>query len=325
MRLYNPSRRDLLRLTAMAPAVALGAASPVRAALGAPTGGQAPGWFRFSLGDLRVTIVSDGNMLTPVNAMAVNAPDNDVIAFLQAHRLSTEINYAHTNHVIVENGTDTVLIDVGSGSRFQPSTGRLMDNLAKAGIDADAITHIALTHAHPDHVWGLRDDFDELVLPDASYFIGQSEFENWNAPGLADRLEGTLQQFAVGAVNSLAVAEPNLTLVNDGHQIIDGVTMINTPGHTAGHMGLLIESGAERMLVLGDSAAHAYISFERPDWVQGIDEDDAMTIATRRRLFDWAAADGIAVAGYHFPFPGVGHVMKDGDAYRFLPALWNWG
>jgi len=323
MRLYQPTRRDLIRLAALTPALALPRLA--RAELSPPMGGQAPGWFRFSLGELRITIVSDGNLLLPASVMAINAPEGELAAFLQAHKQSSETNYAHTNHVIIENGSETVLVDVGSGSRFQPSSGRLMGNLAKAGIDADAITHVALTHAHPDHVWGLRDDFDELVLPDASYFIGRAEYENWHAPGLVDRVDDTLQQFVVGAINSLEVAEPALTLVEDGHSVIDGVTMIDTAGHTKGHMGIMVESGGNKLLVLGDAAANAFVSFERPDWVQQIDEDPEAVVATRRRLFDWADAEGIALAGYHLPFPGVGHVMKIDDAYRFIPALWNWG
>jgi len=60
-------------------------------------------------------------------------------------------------------------------------------------------------------------------------------------------------------------------------------------------------------------------------WRAGFDQDGPMASATRLRLLDMAATDGIAVLGYHFPFPGVGHVMRMGDAYRFVPALWTWG
>lgn len=323
MTLYTPTRRELLRLAAMTPTFAL--PSLLRAEISPPRGGQAPGWFRFSLGDLDITIVSDGNITQAINGLAVNASDEEVAAFLAAHRLDADVNYAHTNHVIIQNGTDTVLVDVGSGSWFQPSAGRLMGNLEAAGIDANAITHVALTHGHPDHIWGLRDDFDELILPDAAYFIGQTEYDHWTAPGLVDRVDEAMQQFVVGAVNSLEVVEPSLALVTDGTAIIDGVTMIDTPGHTAGHMGLLVESAGQKLLVLGDSIAHAYISFERPDWTPGIDELPDIAVAMRRKLMDWAAADNIALAGYHFPFPGVGQVVKDGDIYRFIPALWNWG
>lgn len=323
MQFFTPTRRDLLRLAALTPTFALPQA--LRAELSPPRGGQAPGWFRFSLGGLDITIVSDGNISQPANGLAVNAPEGALAAFLAAHRLAADVNYAHTNHVVIQNGTDTLLVDVGSGSRFQASAGRLLGNLVAAGIDADSISHVALTHAHPDHIWGLRDDFDELVLPEAAYFMGQSEYENWTAPGLVNRVEESFQQFVVGAVNSLEVVEPSLSLVGDGAVLIEGVSMIDTPGHTAGHMGLYVENAGQKLLVLGDSIAHAYISFERPDWTPGIDELPEAAIAMRRKLLDWAADENIALAGYHFPFPGVGHVLKEGDSYRFIPALWNWG
>ncbi|MEX0969171.1 MAG: MBL fold metallo-hydrolase [Paracoccaceae bacterium] len=323
MTIYSPTRRDLIRLAALTPALAI--PGMLRAELAPPRGGQAAGWFRFSLGALDITIVSDGNINQPANGLAVNAPDGELAAFLAAHRLAADVNYAHTNHVLIQNGTDTLLVDVGSGSRFQSGAGRLMGNLAAAGIDTGAVTHVALTHAHPDHIWGLRDDFDELILPDAAYFMGRAEYENWTAPGLVNRVDETMQQFVVGAVNSLEVVEPLLSLVGDGAALINGVTMIDTPGHTAGHMGLYVESDGQKLLVLGDSIAHAYISFERPDWTPGVDALPDIAVAMRRKLMDWAAAENIALAGYHFPFPGVGHVLKEGDAYRFLPALWNWG
>jgi glyoxylase-like metal-dependent hydrolase (beta-lactamase superfamily II) len=323
MRLYQPTRRDLIRLAALSPALALPRFA--RAELSGPVGGQAPGYFKFSLGDLRITIASDGNLVNPASAMAANAPEGELAAFLQVHRLSADSNYAHTNHVIIQSADQTLLVDAGSGTRFQASAGRLMQNLDAAGIAPEDIDLVALTHCHPDHVWGLRDDFDELFLPDAQYFLGQAEYDHWTAPDLVETITPGFETFVVGAVNSLEVVEPSLSLVADGHTVMEGVTMIDTPGHTVGHMGLYVENNGHKLLVLGDAIAHAFVSFERPDWVQQIDEDPEATIATRRRLLDWAAAEGIALAGYHFPFPGVGHVMKDGDAYRFVPALWDWG
>ena len=104
-----------------------------------------------------------------------------------------------------------------------------------------------------------------------------------------------------------------------------GLRVIATPGHTPGHLSVVIESAGQQFMALGDSMNHAYMNFAKPDWYNGFDMDGAQTVATRRRLLDMAAADRIAVLGYHFPFPGVGHVMRDGDAYRFVPALWQFG
>lgn len=318
--MIRPSRRDILKLAAAAPAFALPA--PLQA-LGLPGAGQ-PAHFRFTLGDMKVTILSDGFISQPVSAVGVNADPAEVVAFLEAHRQSVETVYSHTNHVLVETGEARVLVDVGSGSRFLNSTGRLMRNLEAAGIDPGTITHVVITHAHPDHIWGIRDDFDEPIFPDATYFVGEAEHGYWAQDGLVDRVAPEAQQFVVGAVNSLNAEGLEWTMVRDGSEIVPGVSVLDTPGHTPGHVSLHFESNGERMIALGDAMRHALVDFERPAWVGGVDMDPDRTVMTRLGLLDMAAADGIAVVGYHFPFPGVGHVMREAGAYRFVPALWQW-
>ena len=321
MTLLKPTRRDLLKMAAAAPAFAMPAA--VRAELGAPEGGN-PGHFRFSVGDARVTVVSDGYFRLPTGGLGVNADPEEVQAFLKRHFLSPDLGYSHTNHLYVEIGDAKVLVDVGSGSRFMMETaGRLMRNLDAAGIDPYGVTHVVITHAHPDHVWGIRDDFDEALIPDAEYLMGEAEHVFWMQDGLVDQVDAEMQQFVVGAVNSIETDGVEWTLVQDGHEVVPGLTMFDTPGHTPGHMSLRVDSGDQSLIALGDSMSHAYTNFAHPEWYNGFDADGDQTVATRKRLLDMAAEDRIAVLGYHFPFPGVGHVQRDGDAYRFVPALWQ--
>jgi len=320
MTVLKPTRRDLLKMAAAAPAFAMPAA--VRAELGVPQG-ENPSHFRFSVGDARITIVSDGFFRLPTSGLGVNADPAEVQAFLKRHFLSPELGYSHTNHLYVEIGDAKVLVDVGSGNRFMETTGRLMSNLDAAGIDPFGITHVVITHAHPDHIWGIRDDFDEALLPDAEYLLGEAEHGYWMQDGLVDRVPAEDQQFVLGAVNSINVEGAEWTLVQDGHEVVPGLTMIDTPGHTPGHMSLRVDSGDKSLIALGDSMSHAYTNFAHPDWYNGFDADGDQTVATRKRLLDMAAEDGIAILGYHFPFPGVGHVQRDGDRYRFIPALWQ--
>lgn len=321
MSLLKPTRRDLLKLAAAMPAFALPA--PLMA-LGAPAGPNAP-YFRFTIGDFKITIVSDGHLGLPTTGLGVNTDPEEVQEFLRAHRLSTSEHYSHTNHVVVETGDATILVDVGSGDRFLPTAGELLSNLETAGIDTGAITHVVITHAHPDHVWGIRDEFDEPIFPDAEYIIGATEYDWWMQDDLVNTVPTEMQQFVVGAVNSLTADGLEWTMAQDGHEVAPGVRLIFTPGHTLGHMSLHLESGGKQLIALGDSMSHAYISMERPEWVSGFDQDPETTVATRKRLLDMCATDEIAVVGYHFPFPGVGHVMQQGDAYRFVPAIWRWG
>ncbi|MFW2541121.1 MBL fold metallo-hydrolase [Primorskyibacter sp. 2E107] len=321
MTVLKPTRREILSMAAAAPALTLPVVA--RAELTAPAAGN-PSHFSFTLGEAKLTVVSDGRLEVPANGLGVNADPEAVKAFLSDYFLSTETNYSHTNHIVIELGDATVLVDVGSGSRFLPTAGELMKNLESAGISPASITHVVITHAHPDHIWGVRDDFDEAILPDAAYFLGQVERDFWMQDGLAASMPPDMQQFVVGAVNSINVEGADWTLLSHEQEVAPGVRVIDTPGHTPGHLAVVVESGGQQLIALGDSMNHAYMSFAQPGWYNNFDMDGDQTVTTRKRLLDMAATDRMAVLGYHFPFPGVGHVRKAGDAYQFVPALWQW-
>lgn len=326
MTLIRPDRRDILRLIgAGAGMMGTGLAAlpaAARSFLGGPVAGN-PAHFNFTLGKARLSVVSDGWFAQPMSAQAINAPEAEKAAFIAAHYLDPEANYAHTNHLYVELGDARVLVDVGGGNRFFPTEGRLMGNLEAAGIDAQAITHVVITHAHPDHIWGIRDDFDEPLIADAEYIIGAREHGYWLQDGLIDRVGAEGQQFVAGAVNSLNADGVEWVLAGAGHEVAPGIRLIDTPGHTPGHMSLVVESEGKQLIALGDCLRHAVMDFARPDWVGSVDLDPVETTATRRRVLDMAAADEMAVLGYHFPFPGLGHVVARGAAWEFVPALWR--
>jgi glyoxylase-like metal-dependent hydrolase (beta-lactamase superfamily II) len=324
MSLIRPTRRDVMKLAASAPALALPAALPqaARANVGPPAG-ENPALFRFTLGQARLTILSDGYFTLPAASLGINANEADVRAFLEQYFQSTEVSYAHTNHLLIELGDAKVLVDVGSGARFMPTTGLLGRHLEQAGLELSDITHVALTHAHPDHIWGVRDDFDEPMFADAAHFIAETEYAYWMQDGLVNQVRPDMQQFVVGAVNSLTTEGLEWTMVADGAEIAPGIRMIATPGHTPGHMSVLVESEGEQLIALGDSMSNAFTNFVHPTWYNGSDIDGDQTVTTRQRLLDMAAADRITLVGYHFPFPGVGHVLRTADAYQFVPALWQ--
>lgn len=322
MSVFRPSRREILTMAAAAPALTLPVAARSQM-LGAPALSN-PSHFSFTLGDATLTVVSDGRLEIPASGLGINADPEAVKAFLTDHFLSTETNYSHTNHLVVALGDAKVLVDVGSGNRFMPTAGKLMANLEGAGIDPASITHVAITHAHPDHIWGIRDDFDEALLPDAAYFLGQAERDFWMQDGLASSVASEMQQFVVGAVNSIEVDGAEWTLLSHDQEVAPGIRVIDTPGHTPGHLSVVVESDGQQLIALGDAMNHAYINFAHPDWVNNFDMDGTQTVTTRRRLLDMATTDRMAVLGYHFPFPGVGHVRRNGDTYQFIPALWQW-
>ncbi len=322
MPLFRPTRRDLLAYGAAAPALSLTASFPAHAEVG-PIGAANPGHARFALGQMQLTILSDGYFRRPVSTIAVNADPEARDAFLHDHFLPEDEGYSHTNHIVIDSGEARILVDVGSGDRFLPTTGRLMANLETAGIDPGSITHVIITHAHPDHIWGIRDGFDEAILPDIPYFIGAEERDFWMQEDLVNRVPAEMQQFVLGARNSIEVDGADWTLLTPDQEVVPGIRVIPTPGHTPGHMSVALESEGQQLLVLGDAMTNPYLDFAHPDWVNEADMDADQTIATRSRLLDMAATDRIAVLGYHFPFPGIGNVMRDGESYRFIPALWR--
>ncbi len=310
--MFKPSRRDMLRLAAAAPMLSM---PTLLSAQVTPTGAR----LSFGVGDMRLTVVSDGYFQIPTGGLGVNADPQAVREFLKSQNLPTDVTQSQTNHLLIERGADKILVDVGSGHRFFDTAGKLVGHLEDMGIGLEDITHVLTTHAHPDHIWGIRDEFDEPLFPEAAYYMGEAEHAYWLDDGLVDRVAPEAQQFVVGAINSINAEGVDWQLVQDGAEILPGIQMVATPGHTPGHMSVLLSDGDQGLLALGDCLTHATMNFAHPDWYNSSDTDGPTAVATRALLLDMAAADGIGLLGYHFPFPGVGRVEVAGDAYRFVP------
>jgi glyoxylase-like metal-dependent hydrolase (beta-lactamase superfamily II) len=223
---------------------------------------------------------------------------------------------------LVRTPDETILIDVGAGPHYMPGAGKLADNMDRAGIDRKSVTKVVLTHAHPDHLWGLLDDFDDTPLfPNASYVMSSAEFEFWMAEDVAARLPEDRRNFAPTARRNLTSIRNRLQLIAPGADIASGIRAIDTAGHTAGHIAVEIISGNETALVLADALMHPIISFAHSEWRPAADHHDPdRAIATRKHLLGRLAADKSLAIGFHLPFPGIGRVEIDGLAYRFVPA-----
>jgi glyoxylase-like metal-dependent hydrolase (beta-lactamase superfamily II) len=197
------------------------------------------------------------------------------------------------------------------------TAGKLTDALDAAGISPEKITKIIFTHAHPDHLWGTINDFDELNFPSAAYHIAEAEWNFWMAKDVLSKLPADRQGFAVGAQRHLEAAKAQLKTVKPGTELVAGINILSTPGHTPGHISLEVGTGNDAVVILGDALTHPVISFEHHDWQPATDQDPALAVATRKRLLDKLAGDKTRLIGYHLPMPGMGRVERKGNGFRF--------
>jgi len=277
--------------------------------------------FRRKLGAIEITVISDGVLIVPLSFQLPDTPMPEAAALLTAHGLPPDGMPSPTNVTLVKTGNELVLIDAGSGSNFQPTAGKLAENMEAAGLDPASVTKVVFTHCHADHLWGAIDDFDDSErFPKASYVISAPEWDFWTSPNTVTSVPDWLRGMAIGGARILKRLEGKIERRRAGDAVAPGLTYEATAGHTPGHMAVMAESGGERLLVIGDVLAHPAISFARPDWRFRSDFDADLAVTTRKRMLDRLVLDRLPLIGFHLPFPGHGIVEKSGSAYRFLPV-----
>ncbi|MCO4846788.1 MAG: MBL fold metallo-hydrolase [Yoonia sp.] len=271
-----------------------------------------------SLGSMQIDVLSDGNLVLPRNTTLNNLPADELSKILQKYDISGDQLTPDCNVTLIRDGDRVILFDVGSGPEFMASAGKLQDALAALDVDPFDVTHVVFTHAHPDHLWGLLDDFEDLVFPNATYMIGKSEWDYWIDPETVNNIGETRTTFAVGARRRLALIEDNITFFKDGEEVLPGIAARATFGHTPGHMAFHIAQGSNNLMVLGDCIGNHHVAFERPEWRSGSDQDGDLGAATRVALLEQVASENMSIIGYHMPYPGIGRAEKRGDSYIFV-------
>lgn len=272
-------------------------------------------------GDSELLVLSDGNLSLPSRLVLSDAIDQaEKEAFLAANNLDGSHFEPDCNLALWRTSDRLVLFDVGAGSNFMPSAGALLSDLESLEIDPADVTDVLFTHAHPDHLWGLIDDFDEIAFPQAAFYMNETEWDYWWDDNTINKLPEERKSFAVGAKNRLGILEDQINLFGYGDEVLPGIEAVDTHGHTPGHTSFALHQGSDSVLVLGDALTHPIISFQKASWPSGSDQDPEAGRATRLSLLDRLVQDKTRILGFHLPHPGLGSVEKSGAEFRYIGA-----
>ena len=282
---------------------------------------QIPGFYHRKIGDIVVTAISDGYLDGDVSVLRNIEPD-DANAMLKANFRPGRRTFV--NGFIVRSKGRTALIETGSGDYLMPTAGKLMQNVLAAGVDPKEIDTVILTHMHPDHSAGLTDMSDNSrYFPNAELVAHENEPKHWNDDGAMSRAEARAQKLYFQAAREQIAPYSNQSRWFQGdEEVFPGLTALRAHGHTPGHSCYMVESGGESLLIWGDIVHVPEIQTARPDVAIAFDTDMHAAIASRKRIFDMAATDGLLVAGMHLHFPAFSHLVRAGDGYRLMPEPW---
>ena len=287
-----------------------------------------PSRYALKIGEIDVLVVSDGVLPLPTVMLGHNATPADRAAWLQDMFLPKDAFDWALNAVMVRSGDKTILVDAGLGSDpdlHLPRAGQLIKRLEAAGIDLASVTDLVLTHMHMDHIGGLLvDGVKEKLRKDLRIHVAAAEVKFWEAPdfthtnmpqGFPDALRSAATQF-VKAYGS------QLRPFGEQHEIAPGVVVRRTGGHTPGHSVVRVASGGEALTFAGDAVFA--VGFDEPEWHNGFEHDPEEAARVRIRLLRELAATGELLVATHLPFPSVGRVARDGDAFRWVPVFWDY-
>lgn len=315
------TRRRVLA-SAVASAGALALPGSLRAKM--PMGqAQAPSFYRFKLGSAECTVVTDGQLpLGDPNAAFSNITKDEIARELRDNFLPASNAVLEQNILVVNFGDRVVLFDTGMGTDklFGDTTGRLPATLRQAGIDPANVDAVVMSHAHVDHCGGLVADDGSHNFPNAQYFLGKADFDYWTDDAAIPAAYPARAHFLNQARKNLLPVKERITFYKDGQEILPGITALSAPGHTVSHTIFMINSGRDQLCYIGDLAHHPVLLLERPRTQFAYDTDAAQSAESRVRMMGMFAANRVPILAYHFAWPGIGHVTKQGDGFRYFPA-----
>lgn len=267
------------------------------------------------LGDYTVTAYSDGLFETTID-VTVNV-DKDLTQKLAGKSLTDPV-YLSVNAFLVEGRGVRALVDAGSGDTMGPTLGKLPDNLRAAGVPLDTITHVLLTHIHPDHSNGLIDGAGDAWFPNAELVVQEEEAKFWCDRDPSQAAHERQRMMMSRARAAFAPYAKRTTRIGNG-EFLPGIHAQMSAGHTPGHNTWIVEGGGESLIIWGDTIHMSFLQLARPEIAFIFDVDPEQAVKSRQNLLDQVASDRTRVAGMHLDFPGYGFVTR-GDGRYFIEA-----
>jgi len=286
-----------------------------------------PSRYALRVGDIDVLVISDGVLPIAAKTIATNADSADLASWLDDMFLPPDVLEWPLNVVVVRSGAQTILIDAGLGVEFPdfPRAGQLAMRLEAAGIDAASVTDVVLTHMHMDHIGGLLGEgLGRRLRPDLRVHVAAAEAEFWESPDFSHTSmpAGVPDALRSAATRFLDEYRSRLRPFETDYEVAPGVVARRTGGHTPGHSVVRLASCDDRLTFAGDAVFQ--VAFDRPDWFNGFEHDPEEAARVRVGLLRELAASREALVATHLPFPSICHVAVAGNAFRGVPAVWDY-
>jgi glyoxylase-like metal-dependent hydrolase (beta-lactamase superfamily II) len=301
-------------VTAISTLLMIAAAMTAAAAPAAPVAQFQP----FRIGSYKAVALKDGGLEEPVDgkSFVVGQPNETVGAVLKAGGAPADHFEFSIQPLLVHAGDRVLLFDTGAGSFFGEIAGELPQSMRAAGEEPASVTDIFISHAHGDHIGGLVTSKGTLAFPNAVIHMSSPEWK-WLEALTSDEAKN----FGIPQVTELVkVIEPKVMPFEPGADLLPGVVKaMELKGHTPGHSGYLVGAGADSVLVFGD-AMHSYlVSVRKPSWQVAFDGDQQVGAGTRVALVKNSAESGQRLYSEHFPFPGIGKIVRGKDGVSWQP------
>ena len=305
------------------PAVSANASAPI-------ADKQAPSFYRYKVGDIQVTVVSDGkNVFKLEDSFITNAKKEEVNAALEKAFLPPDMFTIYFAPLVLNTGGKLVVIDTGNGALARANSkganGLFAENMLAAGFDPKAVDMVVISHFHTDHVNGLLTAEGTPAFPNAEVLVPATEWKFWMDDGEMSRAPaGRMQGLFKNNRNIFeAGLKKKVTPYEWGKEVAPGLLAVETIGHTPGHTSYVLSSGSGKVFIQSDVTNNSNPFATNPGWHAFFDQDAKMAEETRRKTYDMLVAEKLTVQGFHYPFPCVATIEKAGDGYREIPVIWN--